>query len=369
MKIIAFYLPQFHEIPENNEWWGQGFTEWTNTRKAKSLFKGQDQPKEPLGDNYYDLLDDKIKLWQINLAKEYEIYGFCYYHYWFNGKKLLEKPMEQMLQNKELDLPFCISWANEPWTRAWDGKTRDTLIGQNYGEKDDWENHFNYLLSFFKDERYIKVNNMPMVVLYKLESIPNNQEMIIFWNKLAQKNGFDGIHLVETLNGLQKKPCSEYSNAVIQFEPNYTIHHDRKFIDKITNKLLNIISMPFKGKNIYKAFNYDITWRRIIKRKMKFNNKKIYTGAFVDWDNTARKGEKATFFIGATPKKFYKYLKLQIYKTKKIHNSEFLFINAWNEWAEGTYLEPDKKHNYEYLQMVKKAVQNDINKVDIKKSK
>lgn len=369
MKLIAFYLPQYHEIPENNQWWGQGFTEWTNTKKSEPIFKGQYQPREPLNDNYYNLLDDDDKLWQVNLAKDYGIYGFCYYHYWFNGKKLLEKPMEQMLQNKELDLPFCISWANEPWTRSWDGKTSDVLIAQSYGEEDDWENHFNYLLPFFKDERYIKVNNMPMVVIYKLQSITHREQMIECWNKLAKKSGFDGIYLVETLNGLQKNVCSEISEAAIQFEPNYTIHHDRPIQDKIKNKIKNIAMVPSKGKLFLNTIDYDITWKRILKRKMKLNNKTVFLGAFIDWDNTARKGKKSMVFNGASPEKFGKYLGIQINRAKEIYNSEFLFINAWNEWAEGTYLEPDKNNNYEYLQMVKKAVYNNNNQINIKKGK
>lgn len=149
MKVIAFYLPQFHNIPENNEWWGDGFTEWVNVMKAKPLFEGHVQPKVPLNNNYYDLLDDGVKIWQAETAKKYGIYGFCYYHYWFNGKLLLEKPMEQMLKNHKIDIPFCICWANEAWTKAWVNSTQ-TLIPQKYGNKDDWKKHFEYLLPFSK---------------------------------------------------------------------------------------------------------------------------------------------------------------------------------------------------------------------------
>ena len=158
MKIIAFYLPQFHNIPENDEWWGDGFTEWTNVKKAKPLYEGHMQPRVPLGGNYYNLLDDNVKIWQADLAKKYGVYGFCYYHYWFNGKMLLEKPMEQMLANKEVDIPFCICWANEPWTKAWVGDERKLLIAQEYGQEEEWKQHFMYLLPFFKDERYITKN-------------------------------------------------------------------------------------------------------------------------------------------------------------------------------------------------------------------
>ena len=141
MKIIAFYLPQFHNIPENDEWWGNGFTEWTNVKKEKPLYEGHMQPRVPLGGNYYNLLDDNVKIWQADLAKKYGVYGFCYYHYWFNGKMLLEKPMEQMLANKEVDMPFCVCWANEPWTKAWVGDEKKLLIAQEYGKEEEWKQH------------------------------------------------------------------------------------------------------------------------------------------------------------------------------------------------------------------------------------
>ena len=190
MKIIAFYLPQFHNIPENDEWWGDGFTEWTNVKKAKPLYEGHMQPRVPLGGNYYNLLDDNVKIWQADLAKKYGVYGFCYYHYWFNGKMLLEKPMEQMLANKEVDIPFCICWANEPWTKAWVGDERKLLIAQEYGQEEEWKQHFMYLLPFFKDERYITKNGKPLFVFYRPDIVPCMKEMIETWDKLAKENAF-----------------------------------------------------------------------------------------------------------------------------------------------------------------------------------
>jgi len=273
---------------------------------------------------------------------------------------VLEKPLEQVLKNKKVDLPFCISWANEPWTRAWDGKTNEVLLSQDYGDKSDWVKHYDYLKQFFFDNRYIKIDNKPLVVIYKLQSIPNRDEMIDCWNKLAIESGFNGIYLVETLNGLQKESCSNKSEAVIEFEPNYTIHYDMQVIDKLKNKAKNIIMMGKKGKFFYKTKDYDIVWKRILKRSTKIEGKKVFPGAFIDWDNTARKGENALVFDGATPEKFEKYLTKQIKKAKEEYNSEFVFINAWNEWAEGTYLEPDKVNGHKYIESVKKAI--DANK-------
>ena len=166
MKVIAFYLPQFHTIPENDEWWGKGFTEWTNVKAAKPLFEGHVQPRIPLNNNYYNLLDDEVMEWQVELARQYGVYGFCFYHYWFDGHMLLEKPMENMLNSDKINFPYCICWANENWTNAWtaNGDVK-TLIKQTYGDREEWERHFSYLLDFFKDKNYIKENNKPLFVL------------------------------------------------------------------------------------------------------------------------------------------------------------------------------------------------------------
>ncbi|WP_270640759.1 glycosyltransferase WbsX family protein [Longibaculum muris] len=351
MKVIAFYLPQYHCIPENDEWWGKGFTEWTNTKKAKQLFKGHNQPRVPLNENYYNLLDDNVKKWQIDLAKEYGIYGFCYYHYWFNGKQLLEQPMEQFLKNTNLDFPFCISWANEPWTRSWDGLTSEVIMPQEYSKEDAYI-HFQYLLKFFNDNRYIKIDNKPLLLIYKLASMPNNgSDLIQLWNDLAKKNGFDGIYFVETLNGVQKNPVDENTDAALYFEPSYTVHHDLSFMDRLSNRIRNVPKSIVYGKKYFETLNYNMIWNKIIKRKS-LSAKRTFKGCFIDWDNTARKGEKAMIFNSVSPEKFGLYFK----KLIQTYDEEFIFINAWNEWAEGTYLEPDCKNKFRYLEEVRKGL-------------
>jgi lipopolysaccharide biosynthesis protein len=351
MKIIAFYLPQFHTIPENDKWWGKGFTEWTNTKKAKPLFKGHYQPREPMNEYYYDLSDINTMIWQSKLAKKYGIYGFCYYHYWFKGKKLLEKPLENMLSDKRVDIPFCLSWANEPWTRAWDGGDKEILMPQDYGGKKDWENHFYYLLEYFKDRRYILINNKPVFLIYRTSNIPKVNEMVEFWDKLAKSEGFDGLYIVETLNTFQKKTYVQTSQAIVEFEPMFTLSNDYpiylKIYDFIYTKLFT---------NGVLSKQYDKVWNIIINRKSdKYGVKKVFKGAFVDWDNTPRKGKRGLVFIDASPDKFKKYISLQIKNAKQL-NSDFLFINAWNEWAEGTYLEPDKVNGFKYLEALKSAL-------------
>lgn len=351
MKILAFYLPQFHEIPENNEWWEKGFTDWTNVKKAKQLIKDQYQPREPLNDNYYDLSDVEVMKWQSKIAQEHGIYGFCYYHYWFNGKLLLEKPLENMLEDKEVTIPFCFSWANEPWSRTWDGRETDVLMPQEYGGEKEWQEHFDYLLPFFKDERYIKEDNKPMILIYRTENIPNVEAMVDFWQNLAVKNGFNGVYLVETLNSFQKNSCIKSSKALVEFEPMYTISGGGlSFFQKVYDKLLSYINVGLKSKS------YDMVWQTILKRKNNnFTNKKVFSGAFVDWDNTARKSTRGLYFRNMTIEKFRLYFSKQYIKAKE-QSSDFIFINAWNEWAEGTYLEPDKKYEYKVLEIINDVV-------------
>ena len=349
-KIIAFYLPQFHSIPENDKWWGKGFTEWENTKKAKLLFNNHNQPREPLNDNYYNLQDIETLKWQTSLAKQYGISGFCFYHYWFTGKKLLEKPAELLLENEDIDFPFCFSWANEPWTRAWDGGEKEILQPQNYGEEKDWKAHFDYLLNFFTDDRYIKIDNKPVFVMYRTENFPQCDEMIKLWDNLCRENGFDGIYFIETLNSFQEKSFCRNSEAILEFEPMYTLTHKMSFSYHFWRRLKKILTLRFQPT----FQSYDLVWKRILSRKS--NQKKTtFSGAFVDWDNSARKGKNSTIYMGSTPAKFYQYFSSLI----RGKRSELIFINAWNEWAEGAYLEPDKKFEFGYLEAINKSLEGD----------
>lgn len=357
VKFIAFHLPQFHSFKENDEWWGENFTEWTNTKKAERQYRDHRQPKEPQYNNYYNMLDHSTRKWQSELAQKYSVYGFCYYHYWFNGKLLMEKPLELLLNDKDIELPFCLCWANEPWTKAWDGGDKKVLMPQKYGGKEDWKNHFRYLLSFFKDERYIKIDNKPVMVLYRTENIDDCENMIEYWNQECIKIGFDGIYIVEELNTFQDKSTCANSEAVLEFEPMYTIGFKRSFVRKCIDKNRNNLKKIALRKNI-SWYNYDNLWKNIINRKRK-HDKKTFLGAFVDWDNTARKNSNATIVLGATPQKFEKYLQKQCEIAEK-NDSEFVFINAWNEWAEGAYLEPDKDNGYAYLEALLKVQNTDI---------
>lgn len=355
-RIIAFHLPQFHTFPENDEWWGKGFTEWVNVKKAKPFYKGHIQPKQPLNDNYYNLLDRETIKWQADLAKKYGIYGFCYYHYWFNGKLLMEKPLELLLEEKEINIPFCFCWANEPWTRAWDGGKKDVIMPQYYGKEKEWEEHFRYLLKFFRDKRYIKEKNAPMLILYRTNNIPNCDEMIEFWDRRCRDNGFDGIYVVEERNSFQKYPACHNSKAVLEFEPSYTQRYGRNIFSYKLERLKFKIGSGLFSRN-YFLISYDQIWKKIISRKISpLHGKPVYPGAFVSWDNSPRRAYGAKIFKGFTPEKFESYLNRQMRKAE-MGNCDFLFINAWNEWAEGAYLEPDSVNGYQCLEAVKKAVE------------
>lgn len=351
IKLIAMYLPQFHEIEENNKWWGKGHTEWTNCKKAVPYHKGHYQPKIPLNKEYYNLLDEEFQEKQNNLANEYGIYGFCYYHYWFEGKLLLEKPMENMLKNKHIHNKFCISWANHSWINKYEKKNRKLLIEQTYGDKKDWIKHFNYLLPFFKDERYIRVNNKPMLVIYDAKSIDCWKEMKYVWDDLAKKNGLPGIYYVNTLKIYKDIDATNkgYFDAQFEYQPALSTSPSKKLFSYRT--LYNIKRIIYRDYlNKPARFNYDKVWSQILKTS--YNNAKTYLGAFVDWDVTSRWGTRGLYYYGGTPEKFSYYLNKQIDKAKS-NDSDYIFITAWNEWSEGAYLEPDEKYKDRYLKSIK----------------
>jgi hypothetical protein len=356
IKVIAFYLPQFHPIPENDKWWGKGFTEWTNVRKTKVVFKNQYQPKEPLDDNYYDLSKIEPLKWQAELAKEYQIYGFCFYHYWFGGKLLLEKPVENLLNHPEIDINYCFSWANEPWTRTWSGKNHQVLMPQTYGKEGEWEKHFMYLKPFFKDSRYIKIENKPMFLIYKSSSIPECYEMMNLWNKLAIENGFNGIHFVETIRDKFIDNRNLPFCAGVEFEPARILNGQSLIVlnyNRIRRRIMKVINFFFHKEY---PLNKKKSFKTIAGKSLtNISPPNTYGGIFVGWDNTPRRGNASIYISEATKEEFTSYLKNKIDITKNIYKTDFIFVNAWNEWCEGTYLEPDKKRRFEYLEAIREV--------------
>lgn len=336
MRVLTFYLPQFHEIPENNDAWGNGFTEWTNVKKAKRIFDGQVQPRVPMGDRYYNLLDVSVMKWQAGLAAEAGIYGFCFYHYWFNGRMVLEKPVKNLLEDRSVDMRFCFSWANEPWTKTWHGAggNKEILIPQTYGGVEEWEAHYQYFLPYFKDERYILENDCPILLIYRLRNIPDFNEMIKYWNKRAKEDGFAGIFVVSMNVSREHVYMSKWVNASVDFEPNRTKYE------------------LYAGSNAEKTLDYEKLNEKMLSVPHKKNQ---FRTVFVDYDDTPRRGERGIFTICTSPEKFGEYLYRTIELSKK-ENNEYVFINAWNEWGEGNYLEPDTRWGSAYLEQVKKVM-------------
>ncbi|WP_313070487.1 glycoside hydrolase family 99-like domain-containing protein [Lacrimispora sp.] len=341
MKVIALYLPQFHKVPENEQWWGEGYTEWTAVKKAEKLYDGHYQPRIPLNNNYYDLMQKDTMKWQAYLMNKYDVYGMCFYHYYFEkGKKILEKPAENLLKWKDINMPFCFSWANETWARTWSkiqgknswnnlierdcGNDDGILLRQNYGKKEDWEEHFNYLIPFFKDTRYIKINNRPVFIIYKPDTIPCLPQMMELWNQLARENEIENIYFVATNS--EKDGFDAYFNQ----EANFSAVDFNEFVT-----------------------DYDMICAKIIDNAKKYSNKHYYCG-FTGYDDSPRRGVSGKVIENSTPEKFYKLMKRLFYLGDRAGN-ELTFVNAWNEWGEGMYLEPDEEYQYNYLEALKKA--------------
>lgn len=347
-KLLAINLPAFHQIPENDEWWGEGFTEWDNVRSGRPFYKNHWQPIVPINKYYYDLSKMEDIERQFKLADEFGIYGFIFYHYWFgNGKMLFEHPIEMILSNKNIKGNFCLCWANESWKTTWHGLEPKTLMEQKYGGEEEWEQHLTYFLKIFSDSRYIKKDGKPMLYIYKPHEMPNYDKMVEYFNYRLKQMGMNGIYIVEYISAKNRALYSDKSDAVVEFEPLYTTYFDiSKFnlFKRFICKKLKLIDYQ----------NYDKLWSYILKRKRTYNGKTIQKGCFVNWDNSARKGKNSMIVKGATPEKFGKNLRQLIDYDRQDRDSEFIVINAWNEWSEGAYLEPDEKNKFGYLDQIKK---------------
>ncbi len=341
------YLPQYHRIPENDEWWGEGFTDWVAVKNATQLFDEHYQPRHPLNDNYYDLLDVETLKWQSGLMNHYGIDGMCIYHYWFkDGRKILARPSELLLENKEISIKFCFCWANETWARSWSGirnknswfslnekkndEKGDILLLQAYGEKEAWKEHFDYLLPFFSDPRYLKENGKPIFVFYKAIDIPCLDQMICYWQELAVEAGFSGMYFIGANAGKNNKGMLD---DTLRFEPG--------------SSMRDLFARGYAAKTGLRKVKYDDVWERVIKTAAE--EKGCSLSAFVDYDDTPRRGNEGIAVIGATPEAFKKNL-VRLFRLAEKKGIQYIFLNAWNEWGEGMYLEPDELNHYAYLE-------------------
>jgi len=357
IRTLAFHLPQFHTIPQNDAWWGEGFTEWSNVKKAKPLFNGHQQPQIPLNQNYYDLSKIENLHWQKDLAKTYGIDGFCFYHYWFNGKLLLEKPLEMILNDRSWDFPFCLCWANENWTRTWDGQENNVLLHQNYSIEDD-RVHFDYFMKYFENQNYIRVDNNPVLLIYRSETFPDIKQTTALWRKMAKKAGFDGLYLIR-VEGFEKNFAPELHgfDASADFQPDWS-QLPKKLKEPVLSKVLRklkIVKDNQYGRNRIYSYKKYVTGQ--ITNKTGFNAYKRYPCVMPSWDNSARRQKNAVILKGASPAIYKNWLKSVISEFAPFSKEEnFILINAWNEWGEGNHLEPCERWGYKYLKATKEAL-------------
>lgn len=354
-RLIAFYLPQYHPIPENDEWWEKGFTEWSNVAKARPLFPGHCQPHIPADLGYYDLRLAEARIAQANLAREYGVFGFCYYHYWFNGRQILERPFSEVLSSGEPEFPFCLCWANENWTRVWDGGDKNVLLQQHYSPEDD-ERHIQSLLPALADPRYIRINGKPLLLVYRTELLPDSKRTADCWRSIALKQGIGELYLarVESFCG-DIYPGDIGFDAAIEFAPDWSclgnpLHRDS--ISRFATKM-GLLSKYFQYNNVTR---YENMVRLMLAKK-----EKPYTWfrcATPGFDNSARRSVNAAIITGATPDSYSLWLRTLIEKVKSNpnHDEQIVFINAWNEWGEGNHLEPDLNWGRSFLEATRHAL-------------
>lgn len=356
LKVLALYLPQFHETEHNNLWWGEGFTDWTAAKMGEPLFEGHKQPIVPQGSNYYNLLKKETMEKQAKLARKYDIDGFVFYHYYFGkGRYELEKPAENLLKWRDIDMPFCFSWANQSWVRTWSkitgnvwgeklenidkDDTDGVLIRQEYGSEEEWKKHFLYLYDFFVDDRYIKIDGKPVFIFWDPVSIPCIKEMISCWNKLAIERGLNGLYYIGN---------RIYSNE-IGFEA-----------IMLNEGGISLKEMHRKGevenRNGVRCFDYKKYLDTVVKTRP-INNVKTYFNVCVGHDSTPRRGKDGECIVNRKPELFGEYFEKLLIKSM-YYGSEFLFINAWNEWGEGMHLEPDEEDGENYLEAIRIAKKN-----------
>jgi hypothetical protein len=344
-KLIAFYLPQFHPIPENDEWWGRGFTEWTNVSKAVPQFVGHYQPHLPGELGFYDLRVSDVQRRQVELARKYGISGFCFYYYWFHGKRLLERPLEQFVNDPGIDFPFCICWANENWTRRWDGQENEILIGQEHSVEGDLQ-FIKDVSRLFEHKNYIRIDGRPVLIVYRANILPDPSGTARRWKEYCKSTGMAEPYLIAAQTFYFENPTKIEFDAAVQFPP-----HSKSQIS--INRHLKILNPDYDGNVI----NYADAWPIFgdFSRKIDY---KLFNTVFPSWDNEPRKPGQGYTFAFSSPSEYQTWLTAAIKSTQEKHTGDerIVFINAWNEWAEGAHLEPDRRFGYAYLQATRDAL-------------
>jgi hypothetical protein len=360
-RLIAFYLPQFHPIPENDKWWGAGFTEWTNVTRAKPLFRKHQQPRLPADLGFYDLRIPEVRAAQADLARECGIEGFCYWHYWFgSGRRILERPFQEVLNTGEPDFPFCLAWANQSWSGIWHGNPKSVLIRQEYPGADDEAAHFAWALSAFRDPRYMRVNGKPIFVVYAPHDLPSTSGFVGHWRRLALEASLPGLYIVAVSTAydagidLYRNPILDPFDAVTPLTP-------QDFLDGPGRRSRTDLRRRWRERDFGSKLK---RWTEKYRRPARFDYGRVVelaletlpdTPQFLpcvlpNWDNTPRSGARGVVFENATPELFARYLTKAVAKVRtRPRETAIVFLKAWNEWAEGNYIEPDALNGHRYL--------------------
>ena len=350
-RVIAFYLPQYHPIPENDEWWGTGFTEWTNAAKAKPLFQGHHQPHVPADLGFYDLRVSETRMAQAALAREYGIEAFCYYHYWFAGKRLIERPFNEVLESGQPDFPFCLCWANASWTGIWHGNPGRILIEQTYPGAADYQAHFKELLKAFNDKRYLKVDGKPLFIIYKPKDVPNVRDVARLFRQMAEKAGLPGLYLVGVTHhdGWEPK-INGFDATVVQNLPGLTGTIPwRHPILKLKSRLQGGRITVYRYKDLLNSFVPETT-----------KQLECLPCVIPSWDNSPRSGMNGLIMTGSTPELFRQSLRKAFDNVSaKPVDHRLVFLKSWNEWAEGNHMEPDLKFSHGYLDVLRSELTGD----------
>ena len=363
LELIAFYLPQYHPIPENDRWWGTGFTEWTNVVRRQPLFAGHQQPHTPADLGYYDLRVPEVRAAQAEMAAQYGISGFCYYHYWFHGRRVLQRPFNEVLQSGEPDFPFCLCWANENWTRSWDGLNHNILLAQKYSADDD-RRHMEWLVRVFEDERYIRIDGLPLFLVYRASSLANPLQTTDLWRAEARRHGIGEIYLcrVESFASEKSDPTKLGFNAAVEFQPDWEANLPRLRPSRLQRWTEKITGSKHAYQD-HRVYDYQaLVAAALSKPWPEWEWMRCITPG---WDNTPRRDKDAVIYVHSDPTKYANWLYHTIQQTASIPDQpQVIFINAWNEWGEGNHLEPCRRWKTEYLQATlsaRREVSRDVN--------
>ena len=350
-RVIAMYLPQYHPIPENDGMWGKGFTEWRTVTKAKPLYPGHYQPKLPSDLGFYDLRLPEVREAQAQLARDYGVEGFCYYHYWFGGKRLLERPFNDVLASGKPDFPFCLCWANESWSGVWVGKPNEIIMEQTYPGPDEHAAHFRALLPAFRDPRYMRLDDKPIFFIYRPMKVPDLKAFIAQWRELARVAGLPGIYFIGVNHRTQLWEPGEHS-----FDANvaHRLPDTRPWVSR-RDPLRWLRFRMQKARKWPTIYNYAEALRDPVYDKT--STGEWFPTVYPNWDTSARHGSRGLVMHGATPELFREQLRKAVeLVAARAPEHQIVMLKSWNEWAEGNYVEPDQRYGRGFLEAVQAVI-------------